>query len=168
VAFYGDSITQLLGMELKDELSPELAKFGTVSINGIGGDVVEGVCWRACQGLPEPRMFVLLVGTNNIVSGADMIEIGRRVARLAALFRARRPSADILILGIFARLDEMTKVNAANATMKGEVAKLDKQTHFADWGSVLTQEDRSDSVHPNAQGWRKILPNILAFYKSLK
>lgn len=154
-------------MELKDALAPDLAKFGAVSINGIGGDTVEGVTWRACQGLPDPRLFVILVGTNNI-AGTAPEEIGRRVGRLAALARARRPNSDVLVLGIFWRVDEMGKVTQANGTTKKEVIKLDKKTHYADWGSNLTASDLSDSVHPTADGWRKVLPSILAFYKSLK
>lgn len=167
VAFYGDSITQLLAMELKDELAPDLAKFGTTSINGIGGDTVEGVTWRACQGLPDARLFVILVGTNNIASTSPD-EIGRRVARLAAFVRAKRPKSDVLALGIFWRVDEYDKVKSANATLRSEIAKLDAKTRYADWGSVLTASDLSDNVHPKADGWRKVLPRILELQKSLK
>lgn len=167
VAFYGDSITQLLDMELRDALRPELAKFGVVSVNGIGGDTVEGVTWRACQGLPNARLFVILVGTNNIAS-TPPDEIGKRVARLAALVRSRRPSSNVLVLGIFWRSAEMAKIEAANSVMRTEALKLDSRTYFANFGKSLGAGDMADGTHPTAEGWKKVLPSILAFYKSSK
>ena len=174
VAFCGDSITQLLEFELADQLKPSLAKLkpaGGVGIFGIGGDTVEGLMWRFCNGgLPDASVIVCMIGTNNEPAGGvgmDPVTLSAHIVELLKYVRAKRPKAFIISLGIAFRTSQMDNINAVNASVKEAVKKMDPKVYFADWATKLVASDLSDGVHPSVQGWTKILDQLVPFVNAL-
>lgn len=100
--FLGDSITQgWSGNPIwKRHYQPRhAANFG------IGGDRTQHVLWRIQNGELEgfePRVVVLMIGTNNVGSDAPA-EIALGIEAIVKEIRSRRSGAKILLLGVFPR-----------------------------------------------------------------
>src|SRR6185312_3578540 len=124
---------------------------------GIGGDRTQHVLWRIQNGELdgiEPKVVVLMIGTNNASSGtAD--EIVQGITAIVEELRHRLPKARILLLGVFPRGQKpdatREKLNSVNA----KIAHLDDGSHvkFLDIGKSFLNEDGTIS--------REIMPDFL-------
>jgi lysophospholipase L1-like esterase len=168
VLFLGDSITEGWNgpgraVWLKYYAPMDAANFG------IGGDQTQHVLWRIANGELDgidPKVVVLLIGTNNIgypqedILGADEAIVQRIHEKL--------PNTRVLVLGIFPRgrnpqdpltADMRDKIKFVNAGL----AKFDDgdKTRFLDIGDKFMQADGTlppqimpDALHPNAAGYQ--------------
>jgi len=175
VAFFGDSITdgwQNLGRSAWEEHFANLR----AATFGLPGDRTQQVLWRMQNGELEgysPRVFVLLIGTNNLDPGLgessltprnSVSEIVAGVSAIVRLVQSQFPQTRILLNGILPRGDADAPVRREIATINADLRKLDdggRTLSFLDAGAVLLQPDGSpgagmmpDHLHLNEEGYR--------------
>jgi beta-glucosidase len=166
VLFLGDSITEgwtWWGKTIWPKYYPQLdaANFG------IGGDKTQHVLWRIENGELDginPKVVVLLIGTNNIGYPAE--DILKADEKIVQEIHEKLPQSKLLIMGIFPRADKragsvpimQAKIREVN---KG-LASLDdgSKTRFLDIGDrflgsdgSLPKEIMADSLHPTVAGY---------------
>jgi lysophospholipase L1-like esterase len=167
VLFVGDSITQGWEWWGKAEWDRKIAPFRAANF-GIGGDRTEQVLWRLdhgnLEGTPNPKVIVLLIGTNNTGYRKDRPEetaagIGAILARLHARF----PGAQILLFAVFPRgaspADEMRKINnevnriIARYAGHWNIRFVDINAKLLRPDGTLSEEIMPDLLHPSAKGY---------------
>src|SRR5262245_18697034 len=166
VLFLGDSITQGwegAGKEVwKERFDPlKAANFG------IGGDRTEHVLWRITKGKElegiHPKVFVIMIGTNNMGSNSAE-EIADGITAIVHELRHQRSHAHILLLGVFPRSPKPTdKARDKIKDVNQRVAKLDEAKHmkFLDIGDKfltqsgeLTKDIMPDYLHLSPKGYK--------------
>ena len=167
VLFLGDSITQGWNgggkAAWKETFEPmKAANFG------IGGDRTEHVLWRITEGKElegiNPKVAVLMIGTNNVPAGNSPDQIAEGVTAIVKELRKQRPETKVLLLGVFPRAGKSTKesksVPASDLQPKiGQIntiiAKLDdgKTVKYLDIGAKFLEADGSLS--------REVMPDYL-------
>jgi cephalosporin-C deacetylase len=188
VYFAGDSITRRWGAsdeQYQDLLSNWNANFkGWNAANfGWGADKTQNMLWRLQSGELDgvnPKVVVLLAGTNNVGNATPVGDTGQRaadvasgVAALAREIHKRAPAATLIITGITPRDDNpavMPVINAANL----QIARLadGKSTRYVNINEQLAFPDGQlragmspDGLHftPKAyQEWANALKPILS------
>lgn len=156
VLFVGDSITQGWEGAGKDVWNDRFAKWKPANF-GIGGDRTQHVLWRIIEGKEldgiDPKVIVLMIGTNNFGSNTPE-EVSAGVAAIVGEFRKQKPSAKVLLLGVFPRSSKAAKdlkdptVAAADelhkktAAVNATIAKLDdgKSVFYLDIGPKFLDE----------------------------
>jgi lysophospholipase L1-like esterase len=161
--FLGDSITQGWGGAQKTwdrfYTPRKAANFG------IGGDRTQHVLWRIQNGELtgiEPRVAVLMIGTNNASSNtAD--EIVQGVTAIIGELRARLPKTKLLLLAVFPRgqtpsalRDKLIKVNEKIAKLDDgpNVRYLDIGKAFLNEDGTISKEIMPDYLHLSQKGYR--------------
>jgi len=103
VVFVGDSITQGWEDAGAAAWKRNFEPMGALQI-GVGGDRTEHVLWRLQQAplTPlDPKVIVLMIGTNNAGTGRDSGElIIRGIAAIVDLLHMQCPNAQVLVLDI--------------------------------------------------------------------
>ena len=127
VLFIGDSITQGWGGDGHEVWEKELAPLRAANF-GFSGDRTENVLWRLDHGnlggKIDPKVVVLMIGTNNTGHGMDPPEeIARGVTAVVERLTERLPRARLLLLAILPRgekPDDPMRVNnvQANGTIE--------------------------------------------------
>jgi lysophospholipase L1-like esterase len=163
--FDGDSITdgwQSRGTTIWHDRYAPLNAFDF----GIAGDRIENVLWRLKHGQLEgldPKMVVLMIGTNNINRNTpDEIVEGIKV--LVAEYLKDAPHARLLLLGIFPRgalasdgsRAIIMKINSQIALLDDgqRVTFLDFGAKFLDPQGGITTDIMPDRLHPSAAGYQ--------------
>ncbi|HEY9869477.1 MAG TPA: GDSL-type esterase/lipase family protein [Candidatus Obscuribacterales bacterium] len=104
--FIGDSITENFQTAGKPIWNSEFSQWRTANF-GISGDTTQGVYRRISQGELDgiqPRVVVLLIGTNNISAGVQSPEeIAADIKMIVEVVRNKLPETKILLLGILPR-----------------------------------------------------------------
>jgi lysophospholipase L1-like esterase len=170
--FLGDSITQGWGDNAtwRRYYGPrDAANFG------IGGDRTQHVLWRIEHGEIDginPRLAVLMIGTNNIGANAPE-EIAEGIKLIVMKLREKLPMTKVLVLGVFPRGDRVTRevIEKTDSTKPSPVpgqineiiAKLDdgKMIRFLDLQKAFLNEDgwiaktlMPDYLHLSEAGYR--------------
>jgi len=171
VYFEGDSITRRWGASddyYKDFLANWNANFkGWNAANfGWGGDKTQNILWRLQNGEldgVDPKVMVLMAGTNNIgnatpIGNADerSADVARGVAAVVKEMRKRAPKATLIITGISPRDDNpavIPIVNAANL----QIARL------ADGKSIRYININEQLAFPDGQLREGMSPDGLHF-----
>jgi len=176
IAFFGDSITEGMNVELMHEIiGPNASKFG------IGGDRTQHLLWRFQNGeldfpKPGPKAFVVLIGTNNISKwpgnpSSSNSEILQGVDADLKEIRAKFPKAKILLLAMLPREEKpgtpiRVRVNETNELLKGLADK--KHIWYADISAQLLEPDgklspkvMSDFLHPTQQDGNEKMFNAI-------
>lgn len=174
--FLGDSITHGWEGGGKDVWKSRFAPLKAANF-GIGGDRTQHVLWRITEGKElegiDPKVAVLMIGTNNIGSdSADQIAAG--VAAIVAELQKQKPHIKVLVLGVFPRSGKQAKdLKDPKVVAPGEfqpkvkainekLAKLDdgKAVKYLDIGDkfltpegVLTKEIMPDFLHLTPKGY---------------
>jgi lysophospholipase L1-like esterase len=160
--FLGDSITQGWhenGTWQRFYAPRKAANFG------IGGDRTEHVLWRIQNGELsgiEPKLTVLLVGTNNL-SDNTPDEIAQGISAIIGEIRHRLPRTKVLLLGIFPRGRRPDAVRDRIKSVNQKIAKFDdgSRVRFLDIGpaflsdeGTITREIMPDYLHLTRHGYR--------------
>ena len=167
VIFIGDSITQ--GWEGHGRAVWEKFHAPRKSLNlGFSGDRTEHVLWRLRNGeldKVDPKLFVIMIGTNNTGQRQDdPADTANGVRLIIDLLRDRSPQAKILLLAVFPR-DETPqgrlrkindRLNAAIAPLADgrHIRWLDLNSYFLTPEGMLTPEVMPDFLHPREHGYR--------------
>lgn len=151
VLFFGDSITK--GW-VRDGLDVWKARFVPMKAEnfGISGDCTQHVLWRIQNGELEniqPKVVVLLIGTNNISSHDTPEDIAKAVGAIVGEIRHRSPKTRILLLGILTRRELAThpdrEIVRANNRLLSQLQDGDHVVYL-DLGDKLLQPDGNMSV----------------------
>jgi lysophospholipase L1-like esterase len=168
--FLGDSITQLW-----DENETWTRYYGPrrAANFGLSGDRTEHLLWRVAHGELdgiEPKVIVLLIGTNNI--GQDPPEaIAKGVGEIVAEVRRRQPGSKVLLLGLLPRGrfphrdgpetamatdPRVTEVNQRLMKLDDgrAVRYLDIGRHFLDTDGKVRRALMPDFLHLSPLGYR--------------
>ncbi|MCW1883701.1 sulfatase-like hydrolase/transferase [Luteolibacter flavescens] len=178
LVFIGDSITQ--GWEGGGKATWDKYYAHRNALNlGFSGDRTEQVLWRLMNGELEnvdPKLFVLMIGTNNTGHRQDDPEMtADGIKLILELLQDRKPDAKVLLLSIFPRgakpEEPLRQLNdQINARIKsfadGErVQWLEVSDAFLDDEKVLAKEIMPDFLHPNDVGyaiWAKVIEKHIA------
>jgi lysophospholipase L1-like esterase len=160
--FLGDSITQ--GWNDNDVWKRFYGPRNPANF-GIGGDRTQHVLWRIQNGELdgiEPKVVVLMIGTNN-ASSASADEIAQGITAIVEELRHRLPNAKILLLGVFPRGENPDATREKLDAVNAKIAGLDDGTHvkFLDIGKKFLNEDGTisrevmpDYLHLSSKGYR--------------
>lgn len=103
LVFIGDSITQHWEEHVFRNFYGHRAPLNL----GIGGDVTQSLLWRLENGhwpaQLKPEAIVLLIGTNNIGSGAQPQAVAHGISRIIERLQQLAPQARIVLVGILPR-----------------------------------------------------------------
>jgi lysophospholipase L1-like esterase len=171
--FLGDSITQ--GWSDNSVWKRHYAPRGAANF-GIGGDRTQHVLWRIEHGEIDginPRVAVLMIGTNNIGSNSPE-EIAEGVKAIVGRLREKLPMTKLLVLGVFPRgfdgsrefvkAHEAAKPSDAPSKINALIAKLDdgKMVKYMDITKAFLNDDGTipkalmpDFLHLSESGYRR-------------
>lgn len=164
LVFIGDSITARWPQEV---LEQRFGKFRPVNL-GAAGDWIQNVRWRVEHGAldqAQPKVIVLLIGTNNITAGFTPDEITQGIRLLLAAIHDKTPNSKILLEGILPR--GSTIQDATNETIRLINSKLSaladgKKVFYLDVGNRLVEPDSSispqvmpDKLHVAGPGYTR-------------
>jgi len=171
VYFLGDSITRRWGaLDYPDFLAHWKKSFyGWNAANfGWGGDRTENVLWRLENGEldgVEPKVIVLLAGTNNVGKepgdDARIADVTRGLKAIVDACRRKAPASTIVLTAIFPRNDNpavvptIQRINANLAQMADgkSIRFLDVNPGLADAHGVLVEGMTVDGLHPSLKGY---------------
>ncbi|HEX5051733.1 MAG TPA: GDSL-type esterase/lipase family protein [Planctomycetota bacterium] len=140
VVFVGDSITQGWEGAGKEVWRRHFAELGALNL-GVSGDRTEHVLWRLQQAPIthlDPKVVVLLIGTNNIGhQSSDAEQTLEGVRAVLDLLRTQAPGARILFVEIFPRGERMN-------AMRGDILQINQavRSHVDDNTRCLPVGDR--------------------------
>jgi lysophospholipase L1-like esterase len=133
IYFVGDSITRRWGgTDYPEFLAHWKQTFhGWNAANfGWGADLTQHILWRLEHGEldgPNPKVIVILAGTNNVgraaADDATIADITRGIATIVATCRRKVPAATIVLTAIFPRNDSMAAIPAINR-INDNIARL--------------------------------------------
>ena len=183
VVFFGDSITKswtLLRADGKPVWEERFAKYNPINMGNSGG-ITPTMLYRVNHGNldfakgQEPRVAVLLCGTNNYVVkqsdggkvkwdlGIDTppSEVADGVRAIAQAFRKKLPGTRVIVLAILPvkqqpkwdRVQETNRILASYAYPKDEVVFLDLQDRFTNPDGSLKSELFTDGTHLTTKGY---------------
>jgi lysophospholipase L1-like esterase len=134
---------------------------------GFGWDRVENVLWRVyhdeLDGYQAERI-IINIGTNNLHLNNDQ-EILEGMELLLKAIKVRQPEADLLLIGLYPRRDQESRVSNLNLKYAALSGKLN--IRYADIGQDLVKPNSkideslfTDGLHPNAEGYRRIAARL--------
>ena len=172
LVFIGDSITQ--GWESPGKKVWDQYYGSRKAANlGFSGDRTENVLWRIQNGEidgMQPKLIVLMIGTNNRNSAEDVAD---GIRAIVAELRNRLPESKILLLGIFPRgkfedrKNDAVQESGANAlwakneTINAAISGLAdaRNIYFLNINAsflkdgLVPRQYMPDFLHPNEQGY---------------
>jgi lysophospholipase L1-like esterase len=179
IYFEGDSITRRWGALDYPELLANWKEnfFGwNAGDFAWGADTVQNILWRKQNGEldnVDPKVFVLLAGTNNVGSWPARGENDPRVEQVTAgiqaivkEFQAKAPEATIILTGIFPRNDNrrdptavMGIINAINKNMAAmadgkKIRYININDKLADKDGNLYEGMTMDRLHPSLKAYQ--------------
>jgi len=167
LVFLGDSITQAWEKEGADVWKAFYQPRHALNL-GFNGDKTENILWRLAHGEVDniqPKLLVLLVGTNNAGHRMDKAEdTALGVRRILDILAEKLPNTKVLLLAIFPRSAKPTqKLRVLNNDVNQIMCTYadDKKVFFIDINHVflddegrLTSNVMGDFLHPNANQYQ--------------
>ena len=131
---------------------------------GWGADRVQNILWRLEHGELDgvnPKIIVLLAGTNNIGNtppGAETAaEISRGLEAVVRVMQAKAPGATIILTGIFPRHDNVAALPAIDE-INANLSKLadGRKIRYLNVNSKLVDGtlNARDKLHPTVEGYQ--------------
>jgi lysophospholipase L1-like esterase len=170
VYFEGDSIARRWGALDYPELLANWKSnfFGWNAADfGWGADTTQNILWRLNNGELDgvnPKIVVLLAGTNNIGGGAQADDVTRGIQAILRVMRGKAPDAVIILTAIFPRNDRMALmpvINEVNANLAKladghRIKLLNINSKLADNEGRLFDGmmNARDKLHPTVQGYQ--------------
>jgi lysophospholipase L1-like esterase len=191
VYFLGDSITRRWGTS--DEKYKSFLEnwqrnfFGWNAANfGWGGDTTQNILWRLENGELDgvnPKVIVLLAGTNNIGNKTPTDDVDARAADISKgikaildVCRQKAPNATIILMGIFPRNDNMAVmplINKINKNIKKyadgkKIKYLNINKKMADKNDKLfSGMTVADGLHLDLKGYQVWADALKPIFKKL-
>jgi platelet-activating factor acetylhydrolase IB subunit beta/gamma len=147
---------------------------------GVGGDRTQHVLWRVHNGeLDEvqPKVIVLLVGTNNFDDTADQVTGG--ILAIVQAIRDRQPSSNIIVLGLLPRGERPNILRDKHVTINTRLAeelqdepmitflKIDDKEFLSSEG-LISRDVMYDFLHLTADvGYQKLCEPLLEEIQNL-
>ena len=168
--FLGDSITRRWGTS--DSIWSTLFQhwqqtfWGWKAANfGWGGDCTQHILWRIQNGELEsvqPKVIVLLAGTNNFGMGHSASEVARGIGAILDVCLQKAPQTVFVLMGIFPRNDQTEyKRTVQDTNQLLEQFHDGERIHYLNINHLLTDEkgDLSelftlDGLHLTLEGYR--------------
>jgi lysophospholipase L1-like esterase len=180
VVFVGDSITQGWEEDGKAAWERHFTGFTTMNL-GVSGDRTEHVLWRL-QEAPltkaQPKVVVLLIGTNNLGHGSSTAaQTLDGVLAVLRLLRAQAPQAMLLVCETFPRGERINAMRGdilqVNQAVRGQLDAKSKALAIGDrWvqkDGTIAKADMPDFLHLSARAYdqwaQALLPEIRAALK---
>jgi lysophospholipase L1-like esterase len=180
VVFVGDSITQGWEDGGRKTWQERFSALGALNL-GVSGDRTEHVLWRLQQ-VPiahlEPKVVVLLIGTNNLGHGTSSAEQTLAgLLEVIAQLRAQAPEAVLLVHEIFPRGERLNPLRGdiaqINQVLRGQAGPKTRVLGFCDrWvrsDGTIGKEIMPDFLHLSPAGYEQwaaaLLPEIQAALK---
>jgi len=172
VYFLGDSITRRWGAtDYPDFLAHWTKSFhGWNAGNfGWGADQTQNILWRLNNGELEgvnPKVIVLLAGTNNLPGGKDpaakVADVTRGLTAIVELCRTKAPDATIVLMGILPRNDHpglIPVIDGINANLAKladgkSVRYLNLNARLAGPDGTLIEGMTVDRLHLSLKGYQ--------------
>jgi lysophospholipase L1-like esterase len=185
VYFEGDSIVRRWGATDYPELLANWRQnfFGWNAADfGWGADQTQNILWRLEHGELDgvnPKIIVLLAGTNNVGASANssrdeetVADTTRGIAAILRVMQNKAPDAAIILMGIFPRNDHMALVavidkinsNLSKLADGKRVRYLSINEKLADSTGRLYEGMMNDQLHPTVKAyqiWAEALKPIL-------
>ncbi|HEX5452349.1 MAG TPA: GDSL-type esterase/lipase family protein [Stellaceae bacterium] len=176
VLFLGDSLIQKWDVSLWDRYFAPADALNA----GVNGDRTEHLLWRIKHGNLErqqPKLIVLLIGTNDIGRSRPAQIIAEGVRRILAELRLRVPSARILLIGVLPRNrspDSHRRREVAEVNQLIRICNDEKHVFYANIGKSLldqagrlTREVSTDGVHLTEHGYARLTGQLEVKFKDL-
>ncbi len=168
VYFEGDSITRRWGATDYPELLANWKQnfFGwNAGDFGWGADRTQNILWRLENGELDgvnPKVVVLLAGTNNVGNGATADDVTRGLEAIVRAVQAKAPAATLVVIGIFPRNDNMAflpaieKINANLSKLADgrKIRYLNINDKLASHDGKLLDGMMMDKLHPTAKAYQ--------------
>ena len=175
VYFEGDSIVRRWGATDYPEFLANWKQnfFGWNAADfGWGADQTQNILWRLEHGELDgvnPKVIVLLAGTNNVGTGANRgrveetaAEITRGTAAIVRVMQSKAPDATIILMGIFPRNDNMAliptieKINSNLSKLADgkKIRYLNINEKLADSDGRLYEGMMNDQLHPTLKAYQ--------------
>ena len=169
VYFEGDSITRRWGATDYPALLANWKKNFSgwnAADFGWGADRLENILWRLENGELDgvnPKVIVLLGGTNNLRPGVDPAELVRGLEAILRIMREKAPKAVIVATAIFPRNDHMDYLPVIDAVNAKLAALADGKTvRYLDINRQLANERgelfegmmNPDKLHPAEKAYQ--------------
>ena len=169
VYFEGDSITRRWGATDYPELLANWKHnfFGWNAADfGWGKDETQNILWRLENGELDrvnPKVIVLLAGTNNVGDRESPAEITRGLEAIVRLMQSKAPDATIILTAIFPRNDDMEMMPVIDRINENlaELADGHKLRYLninrklgEENGKLLDGMMNRDLLHPSLQGYQ--------------
>ena len=176
--FLGDSITRRWGSgdaQYRDLLANWQQNFfgWNAADFGWGGDTTQNILWRLAHGELDgvhPKVIVLLAGTNNLGKAgplqwddATAADVARGVRAIVAVCRQKAPDANLVLMGVTPRNDDMAMMPVIDA-INLRLAKLadGKQVRYLNingqladaHGKLLDGMTNTDQLHLAVKGYQ--------------
>lgn len=168
VLFIGDSLIR--NMKETEAWDTYFAPLNSLNF-GIGGDCTEHVLWRIENGELDninPKVVVLLIGTNNHHSTADQVVEG--IESVVWSITSKLPSAKIIVLGLLPRGKQPNPLREKHFQVNHSLKELieaipnslylDSDPGFVRSDGVISHEDMFDYLHMTRKGYKKFCKHI--------
>jgi lysophospholipase L1-like esterase len=162
VVFIGDSMFERLKTT---GINTKLASLPTSFNAGIGGDKIENVLYRLDLGLLDllekknVKLWVVMVGTNNLKKALKGVEVERYRLLLQALLRIA-PKSRVFVCGVFRRKDiDDQFVESSNEMLRGLVDEMNgklaaERLSWVEAPVGITKDRLADHVHLDEEGYK--------------
>lgn len=170
VYFEGDSITRRWGTsDAAWRANYENWKANFYGWNaadfGWGADATQNILWRLENGELDgvnPKVIVLLAGTNNVGAGQSADEVARGVEAIVKVCRKKAPRATIVVTAIWPRNDNPAydpviwdaNKELARFARGRRLRFLDVNAGLKDAEGRLRSEMTIDGLHPSPKGYQ--------------
>ncbi len=178
IVFLGDSITQGWETFGKQTWDTALAPLNAADF-GINNEQAAQLQWHLEKGKllgsMDPKLFVMLIGTNDLMLRSDD-DIVEQIGAVIAQLRQKRPQAKVLLLGIFPRggkaydpvRSKITAINNRIKTMADKnITYLDVGSAFLDANGNVGPDILFDGLHLTGLGYQLWANAMLPTIKSL-
>jgi lysophospholipase L1-like esterase len=179
VYFEGDSIARRWGATDYPDLLANWKRnfFGWNAADfGWGADKAQNILWRLDHGELDgvnPKVIVLLAGTNNLGNTAD---ISGGLQAIVRIMQAKAPNATIILTGIFPRNDNMAFMPVIG-NINDDLSKLadGKKIRYLNVNDKLANRDgklldgmmNADKLHPAIKGYQVWADALLPIFTEL-
>lgn len=164
IVFLGDSITDYWTSHGASSWNSMIAPLGAVDF-GIYGNTTGNLLSQIEAGelAGKPKVVVLMIGTNDIVKGANASQVAQGIAANVAAIRTLSPQTQIVLMGLLPILGGTNTPRTTTAMwVNASIANLEDgvHVHFVNLSSLYllpggTQNSLFflDGVHPSASGY---------------